>query len=270
MRQFVCLLCFFTVSSLVCLTSSGAEEWPSYDVPFITLSGGVIAPASPQDSIRMDSMKIDILPQDRSYVVDAVFQLFNTGEATTEWIGFPKHGEADPPVASRNRVIRDFIRFEGWVDGRKELFEEKSHFLTDNRHPFPELMPAGLREETRWMAKEIVFPNNASTTVRIRYEAPYATCSDCSIRPYQGGSFYLGPGKYWKGSIAEVEIVLQDPDTATHHRRMVLRDPGTSRSGKMTRAKTTITIDRRQLTPSANGVLLWSQIPDSKTIRYKD
>lgn len=128
MRHVVGLLCLFSALSLVSITGNCTEDKPWYEeVPVIPRAGGVLAPASPQDSIRMDSMEINILAQTGSYVVDAVFRLFNTGEATSEWIGFPKHCRVSPYVllSYPKPVIHDFIRFEGWVNGSKALFMER-------------------------------------------------------------------------------------------------------------------------------------------------
>ncbi len=50
---------------------------------------GAIATKEPHQTIRMDSMEVTIQLRPNSYVVDSVFKLFNEGEETTEWVGFP-------------------------------------------------------------------------------------------------------------------------------------------------------------------------------------
>jgi hypothetical protein len=270
MRHMIRLLCLFSVWSLVCLTSSCAKEKPPWELPpVITLSGGVIAPASPQENIRMDSMEIKLRLNAGSYDVDAAFHLFNTGEATTEWIGFPKQGKTFRYVSDPNhRVVREFIRFEGWVNGRKELFREKRPFLRGNSCSFPEPTLTDYSQETRWMAKKIVFPQDAFTTVRIRYEAPYSSFRERGL-PGDIGLFHIGPRQYWKGRTATAEIVVENPaDTGFKRTITRLRVSGTE-VGKKTITNTRITYELKEGL-SGNGVLRFEQFPDRKFTRVEE
>jgi hypothetical protein len=177
----------------------------------IALAGGCISPAALNDSIRLDSMQVTIRLKQRSYLVDAVFIVFNTSETTTERVGLPKHGKVRG--FQRRSLVHDFLRFDGWVDGRKTEFGEERDFLTDPSTPFPNL-PQGTPpiEETRWLVTRVVFPALAQTTIRIRYEALY------DIPPYSlvryEGYYYYGTARYWKGKIGKAAFIIDSTDIA--------------------------------------------------------
>jgi hypothetical protein len=67
-----------------------------------------------------------------TYTADAVFHLFNTGETTTEWIGFPKNATGYCPPGPSGRVM-DFIRFAVAVNGTKVPLEDERNLITSVR-----------------------------------------------------------------------------------------------------------------------------------------
>jgi hypothetical protein len=237
------------VAGLASLITACSAEKPMDDKPVITLSGGIISPATQQEKIRMDLMQVNIRMQNGSYVLDAVFHLFNTGETTTEWVGFPKHGWGNFSLSQDDPLIRDFIRFECWVNDLTEVFVENLSFMHDSSHLFQE--PPDITA-TKWMAKKITFPENTVTTIRISFEAPYNDAK-ASI-PQNIGHFFLGPGQYWKGKIDRAEIVLEkNPDTDNKNSWIVFDHIGTTVKRIVT--KTEIRSELRELEANSNGRL---------------
>jgi hypothetical protein len=109
------------------------------------------------------------------------------------------------------------------------------------------------------MAKKIVFPKNALTTVRIRYEAPYNREIAFDVRQ-DVAYFCLGPGQYWKGDIGTAEVVLENPDSGGNLQNMVFRNHGTTPI-KKTITEARIKYELRQLVPLTNEIVIFGQIP---------
>jgi hypothetical protein len=134
-------------------------------------------------------------------VVDAVFNLMNTGETKTEWVGFPKW------VASRLPEYPTFMRFKGSINGSPIEFDEK--WDLSGCRPFEERPSAKererysampLREERQWVASHITFAGHAATTIHVRYEALYYC---------KGEAFYfMGTGSLWKGNIGKAVFTV--------------------------------------------------------------
>jgi len=109
-------------------------------------------------------------------MVDAVYHMINSGETTTEWVGFPK---GDKSFDSETGHVPDFVQFHAWVDGKKVPFSA---------------------EGKRWLARQVTFPGHAKTIIRIKYEADYArgVCVTCIV----------GTGSYWKDSIGRAAFTI--------------------------------------------------------------
>jgi hypothetical protein len=179
------------------------------DGGFFPLAGVGVPKTLPHESIRLDLMEMTMRAKSCHYAVDAVFYLFNTGEAKTEWIGFPKHGRGDVPPETGVPRECDFIRFEAWIDGRKTEFAQTHDFLVDPSPPLQELGIQSLaKQETRWMAKQVTFPAHALTTIRVRYEARYRYL-DSSLynKPLRTPVHWFNPGRYWDGEIAKAVFI---------------------------------------------------------------
>jgi hypothetical protein len=145
----------------------------------------------------MDSMEVTIRLKSTFYIVDAVFQLFNTGQAATEWVGFPKTG-----MAVLREVI-DFIKFEGWVDGQKAPFLEEGHLFRKQGPFFTRVTSVGVWE-SRWMVTQLTFPAHAKRTIHVRYEAKYAAD--------RFAVYHYGTGRYWKGNIGRAVFIVDSTD----------------------------------------------------------
>lgn len=186
---------------LLCVAVIGTLGFPRSgraDIGPVILAGGSASPMSAHGAIRMDSMEVTIRLKMNSFIVDAVFSLFNTGKAMTQWVGFPKYGAA----ALSGEAI-DFMSFSAWVDGKPEPFVEERD-LFRNQSPFFSRTTGTGTEESRWMLKQLVFPGHARKTIRVRYEAEYAG---------DRFAFYLyGTGRYWKGNIGKATFIIDSTD----------------------------------------------------------
>lgn len=175
--------------------------------------GGSIFPAKPNQHLRLDLMLVTIKLKRYSYLADAVFHLFNTGDTSSIMVGIPKYG-----------IIRDygehpklceFLRFSAWVDGREAEFSEVGHFMSD-----PDAMPIWGpfdligRPERRWMVKEISFRTEKTTVIRVKYEAKYHAYVPKSgdMTPHDIGLFFCSAARYWKGTIRKAAFVVDESD----------------------------------------------------------
>jgi hypothetical protein len=187
---------------LLCLVAAGVVSLPAVgkaDIGPIVFQGGSVSSMSPHDTILMDSMEITIRLKKTHYVVDAVFHLFNEGSTITQWVGFPKYGAGAPAF----KTAIDFIRFDAWVDGRKEQFSEERD-LFRNVGPFRTQQTAVGQKESRWMVKQLAFLGRTKTTIRVRYESRYAHD--------RFASYYYGTGRYWKGNIGKAAFIIDATD----------------------------------------------------------
>lgn len=175
----ICLAVF--ISGLIC-TPHGLKA----DIAPLQVKGGAAAAKGPHETIRMDAEEVTIRLEKGSYTVDAVFHFSNTGETTSEWVGFPKGGEYfeaspewQPDLVQNPDRLPDFIQFHAWVDGKVVTFSE---------------------EGRRWLARHVTFPGHATTTIRVVYEANY----------YRGAlaTYIIGTGSYWKGSIGRAAFTV--------------------------------------------------------------
>jgi hypothetical protein len=179
----------------------------------ITFAGGCICPPAPHKSIRMDLMKVTMFLKPNSYIVNAVFHLFNTGTTTKEWVGVPKHGKVNEPARDGSPPkVRDFIRFDSWVDGRKAVFPEERDFLRGPVRLYPKRNPGTIpMEETKWMVKQVTFSARAVTIIRIRYEAQYYDFIGSRANDF--AYYFFGTSLYWKGNIRKAIFTVDSADT---------------------------------------------------------
>jgi hypothetical protein len=156
----------------------------------VDLGGAMPIPA--HESIRMDSEQVTMRLRRANYTVEAVFYLFNTGEATVEWVGFPVRGP--------NR--RDFVRLDAWVNGRKTEFTEVPNLFKDAG-----ISPGFLSSNTmRWLVSQIAFRGNAETTIRVKYEGEYD--SNVPGTAYVHANYIFGTGSFWKDTIGKAAFIV--------------------------------------------------------------
>ncbi len=143
--------------------------------------GGGATLTSPHQYIRMDSQEVSIRLKKTKYEVDVVFHFFNTGESTTEWVGFPKRGG-----------YSQFVRFDMWVDGTKVAVSEERDLSPNSR-----FRPGDRGNRDRWLVHHVAFPRHGETTIRVSYEIDYMdTGGTPNVVRYE-----YGTGSYWKDAI---------------------------------------------------------------------
>jgi hypothetical protein len=190
-------------------SSNSAVKTISMRQTLTTFAGGLIAPDSPRDDVRLDSVEVTFHFDLGTYVTDAVFKLFNTGDTVNVPVGFPKNGYGrmryDYVEEDRPPEFRDFIRFQGWVNGRPVNFTGHSLFTGETGNMFPESYE---KKTTKWIVKDITFRAHSFTVIRVQYEAPYGR-STFSVRN-RAVTFYLSTGRNWKGNIGKIEFLIDD------------------------------------------------------------
>ncbi|WP_157212264.1 hypothetical protein [Desulfomonile tiedjei] len=187
--------------------------------------GGAASPKSPHATIRMDSEQVIIRLKKKTYTVDALFHLFNTGETTTEWVGFPKQRYDMTKSMPGFPVESDFIRFDTWIDGTKIEVEEESN---PESNPEPGivnrilsafnrvLFASGLGSlppiKERWLVHHITFPGHTRTTIRTSYESHY------SIQTERKAYYIIGTGRLWKDNIGKAVFIIDSLDVGGTNR----------------------------------------------------
>ncbi len=201
--------------------------------------GGVVAPKSPHRAIRLDSQEVVIRLRESSYVVNAVFNLSNTGNTTREWIGFPKW------VASRVESYPTFMRFEGSANGQELEFDE-AWDLTGGQKlrrsmsglEFMSLARRPMKEQRQWLVSHVTFPGHRMNTIRIRYEAPY------SGKHFREAAYIYGTGSSWKDNIGRAVFVIDSSEVGGIEKISVRFVTG---SGRRIDRKTVRTLGRPML-----------------------
>ncbi|MFH1117872.1 MAG: ankyrin repeat domain-containing protein [Pseudomonadota bacterium] len=183
----------------------GNECGSEWDYISLDITTGAPAPTSPHHTVRMDSQEVIMRLGEDSFVVDAVYCFFNTGETTTEWVGFPKQGNT-----CRDGRLLDpaFMRFDTWIDGRKVVFSDESglvrrirDFFLGRKLPKPPSEPKAPNNtyEGR-LAKQVTFPGHAHTTIRLSYEDGYVSYGPPPITG-GGADYIVGTASFWKDTI---------------------------------------------------------------------
>jgi len=185
------------------------------DAPINLQGGGAVALTGPL-TVAMESEVVKINVGTSSYIVDASFNFFNSGESVKLSVGFPKNGAGW--LDGRFSQTSEFIKFETWVDGKPVMFVEKPNSASiEGAYTLPGLLThikqTGLTKnlnvmakDYRWMVKEDVqFLSKKITTTRVRYEAPYQSFGgEC-----KGGLTYIyGTGSLWSGNIGESKFIV--------------------------------------------------------------
>ncbi len=199
MTYFRLLQCLI-VSALVLSPQPGITDITPIDYSPPPTGGG-ISPKSPHPAIRLDDQEVIVRLKPYTYTVDAIFHLFNTGETSTEWIGFPKNstGRSPGPLGR----VDDFIRFEGSVNGQTIAFTEERDLIKGARATQVGILSRG-KNHDGWLVGEGAFPGHAKTTIRVRYETRYGNCGmGCSKAVY-----IYGTGGYWKDRIGKAVFII--------------------------------------------------------------
>ncbi|MBI5570214.1 MAG: hypothetical protein HY914_09745 [Desulfomonile tiedjei] len=286
MRTAFVVLIYLTIAAVWC-PSQGVGNM----LPLIQLArGGTVSPKSPHHTIRMASEQVIIRLKRNTYTVDAVFHFFNTGETTTEWVGFPRlETDTMTMTESMDRVGSEFVRYDAWVDGTKIPVEENSDFdktvdgtkveVKEQRErvvepgpdgrvasAFDRRQPAlGLRSRRppppkepkgRWRVHHITFPGHATTTVSTSYEAYYSDYWDF-LQAY----YIVGTGGLWKDSIGKAVFVI-DSSGLGETKKIRVNFPGGC--GQRQLGDSLIILERENLKPGPDDRVT-IKVGDSKT-----
>lgn len=158
------------------------------DAPMKLMSGSATPYLSASSKIHMESEIVSIFLRDKSYIVDATFYFFNSGDAVDINVGFPKRGEGY--LDERFQHVDEFIKFEAWVNGEKVDVSEipgKSS-IEGEYSTMPKILEnvksnssgtSLFARDYRWMVKKVVFPAKKKISTRVRYEAAYQDFGDC-------------------------------------------------------------------------------------------
>ncbi|MFC1836042.1 hypothetical protein ACFL2Q_15200 [Thermodesulfobacteriota bacterium] len=185
-------------------------------------SGGVVAPKSEDVAIRLESEEVTIRLKPTSYTVDAVFHLFNTGDRTTEWLGFPKNAVKRIRQRGVIELVPDFLKFGVTVNGRNVPFKEERSLANDDKDSRARA-PFHPGKYTGWVVGRATFAGYAETTIRVKYQAHYDYHGyGCSSASYIYGTGRHGTGKgpserpylYWTARIRE-EVRVRMPGLPT-------------------------------------------------------
>lgn len=169
------LLIFLTALGLFLPFQGKADNGP------MQVLGAAVLPKSPHQTIRMQSQEVTVRLKKTTYSVHVIFHFFNTGDAVTELIGFPKRGKAG-----------EFIRFDTWVDGKKVRMRQECN-------PFTGSGSDGKGEADRWFVCNVTFPGYSGTTIRVGYEADYMQPGRWPIVHHL--AYEYGTGAFWKDNI---------------------------------------------------------------------
>jgi len=146
----------------------------------------------------MDAEQVTILLHMDSYTVDAIFHFFNTGDTTTEWVGFPKRGMG---YSGTFTGTTDFIRFQTWVGQEEVLFREERDFWS--RIPiFVRGLFSNIVTDNRWLVKQVTFAGHGETVTRVRYETHY------HVTEGKSALYIYGTGSHWEGNIGKATFII--------------------------------------------------------------
>ncbi len=232
MKYFGFLLCVAAALLLFFPITGATNDGP------VQVMGGSASPKGPHEFIRMDSEEVKIKLLENSYEVDAVFHFLNTGETTTEWVGFPKY--AIP--------THDFIKFETWIDDQAVQFTEKSATQSGLRSFLDRIFSDGVFDN-RWMVKSVTFPGHKFTTTRVKYEAEYQPVAgdDCVYYDY-------GTGSLWKGNIGKAVFAIDTNGTVDPESVSLTCDPVLKASLKLVSSNKMV-LDASDFRPPSNARL---------------
>ncbi|MFC1835303.1 hypothetical protein ACFL2Q_11300 [Thermodesulfobacteriota bacterium] len=158
--------------------------------------GGAPAPKSLLKSIRLDKADVTIRLEEAYYAVDAVFYFFNTGETTTEWVGFPWC----VPVSYGSTVKGyDFKRFHTWINGRPVVFQLEQDLFTSTKmslyRRYSRFFKRYLDYEG-WLGHQVRFDGHAATNIRCTYDARYTATAHTLYAEYN-----LDTASSWKDNV---------------------------------------------------------------------
>jgi hypothetical protein len=190
-------------------------EWDFSSLEILT---GSPAPRSPHQTIRMDSQEVIMRLGEKSFVIEGAYRFFNTGRTTTEWIAFPKKGNA----CRDGRLLNPaFMRFQVWIDGAKADFSEERGSFRMPTDLFPatkathsQSVGKSIDNYDRWLGQMVTFPAQKGLTIRLRYEDRYVvhdappTLDAESPSSLDEATYIMGTGSFWRDRIRHSAFVV--------------------------------------------------------------
>jgi ankyrin repeat protein len=171
-------------------------------------------PKSRHQNIRLDFQEVTIRPGSDDYEVDAVFHFLNSGETTTEWIGFPFRDDTDSEIHW----------FTMWVDGRKVGVSEEPFCSYNGSVGSDNFLPG-----VRCFEQRLTFPGRKRTIVRVSYRAGYSNDFGVSMR------YLYGTSSLWKGAIGRSVFIIDGSSIGGTRRIHARLKPKTPASKQTTR-----------------------------------
>jgi hypothetical protein len=164
----------------------------SNDGPFWDIRMGAAYPMEEKSnsvSLLREEIKIDFYNE--YYTVEVDFFFYNNGPNITIKVGFPEYITSEKGVGE----IEDFkTEFNGnlqnceYVTGTIRTIDDVRRIYTTN-----------------WYVKNVIFPEYQNSTSKVKYKVKYTEHSG-----YQIAKYIYGTGKYWKGDIGEIKIVISN------------------------------------------------------------
>jgi len=202
----------FLITLLLLASAVGPSGGLANDAPIKLMGGSATPYLGTSSKLRMDSETVSIFLGDKSYIVDATFYFYNSGETVSINVGFPKRGEGY--LDDRFQHADNFIKFEAWVNSSKVDVAEMpgKSSIEGAESTVPKILES-IRSHSsdtslfardyRWMVKEVIFPAKKKITTRVRYEAAYQDFGNC-----YGARYIYGTGTYWNGNIGNSKFKI--------------------------------------------------------------
>jgi hypothetical protein len=215
------LVLLIVIAVLVVFSSTGNTQ-----ITPIVLKDGRVTPANHAE-ISLRSEQVIIRLKEHSYVVDAVFQLFNHGDITTVWVGIPKPASGPAPWSGMPPPSYRLIRLDTWIDGKNVAFsleqDGSSHAADYMRINEPKT-----DANSRWLVRQITFNGHKITLVRISYAANYRTTAAVDIVRYN-----IGIALNWKDKIGKASFIVDSAEVSDKEKSISFRYSSIHRQRKL-------------------------------------
>ena len=149
--------------------------------------------SGPTGPFGMEAEEVTIRLGAKTYMVEGVYHMVNSGDETTEWVGFPKNSHK----MHDGMHYQDFIQFHAWVDGNMILLS---------------------KDGKQWLAGQVTFPAHATTIIRVMYEVKYPETYKWMASAGDFAEYIVGTGSLWKGNICKAIFTVDGSalDSATN------------------------------------------------------
>ncbi len=159
---------------------------------YVKTAGAAVLPFDRQknEQIQMIEEQINITLYDDFYEVGVKFYFKNHGDAVQITVGFPQWRHLQP-------TDDDFYDFETYVNCKAIPY--RAITLETPEHLTEYLVI------TKWYVRDIVFPENETTTTSVKYAVPYGVYGIS-----RSVNYLFGTGATWKDSIGKMSITIDN------------------------------------------------------------